>query len=88
MQGEAKEFMEFLWKEINRWDKQNLKENERKVLGAIKILLSDPDAIEIFNKKAIYLYIREITNLNTKQVLNNLNKFRLEYSNFKKKWIE
>ena len=85
---EAKEFMEFLWKEINRWDKQNLKENERKVLGAIKILLSDPDAIEIFNKKAIYLYIREITNLNTKQVLNNLNKFRLEYSNFKKKWIE
>jgi len=81
-----REFMEHLWKEIRRWDSQNLKENERKVLGAIKILLSDPDAIEIFNKKAIYLYIREITNLNTKQVLNNLNKFRLEYSNFKKKW--
>jgi len=83
-----REFMEHLWKEIHRWDKQNLKENERKVLEAIKILLSDPDAIEIFNKKAIYLYIREITNLNTKQVLNNLNKFRLEYSNFKKKWNE
>jgi len=85
---EQKEFMEFLWKEIHRWDKQNLKENERKVLGAIKILLTDPDAIEIFNKKAIYLYIREITNLNTKQVLNNLNKFRMEYANFKKKWNE
>ena len=81
-----KEFMDHLWNEISRWDKQNLKENERKVLEAIKILLSDPDAIEIFNKKAIYLYIREITNLNTKQVLNNLSKFRLEYSNFKKKW--
>jgi hypothetical protein len=85
---EQREFMEFLWKEIHRWDKQNLKENERKVLGAIKILLSEPDAIEIFNKKAIYLYIREITNLNTKQVLNNLNKFRTEYANFKKKWNE
>ena len=85
---ERREFMEFLWKEIHRWDKQNLKENERKVLGAIKILLSEPDAIEIFNKKAIYLYIREITNLNTKQVLNNLNKFRTEYANFKKKWNE
>ena len=83
---EWKEFLQHLWKEIERWDKQNLKENERKVLEAIKILLSDPDAIEIFNKKAIYLYIREITNLNTKQVLNNLNKFRSEYSNFKKKW--
>ena len=85
---EWEEFMQHLWKEIGRWDKQNLKENERKVLEAIKILLSDPDAIEIFNKKAIYLYIREITNLNTKQVLNNLNKFRLEYASFKKKWNE
>ena len=83
---EKKEFMEHLWEEIRRWEKQNLKENERKVLEAIKILFTDADAIEIFNKKAIYLYIREITNLNTKQVLNNLNKFRIEYGNFKKKW--
>tara|TARA_Y100000310_G_scaffold333749_1_gene411932 strand:- start:420 stop:1103 length:684 start_codon:yes stop_codon:yes gene_type:complete len=83
---EKKEFMEHLWKEIDKWENQNLKENERKILEAIKILFTDADAIEIFNKKAIYLYIREITNLNTKQVLNNLNKFRLEYGSFKKKW--
>jgi len=85
---EKKEFMDNLWTEIHIWDEQNLKENERKVLEAIKILLSDPDAIEIFNKKAIYLYIREITNLNTKQILNSLNRFRLDYRNFKKKWNE
>ena len=85
-QREKKEFLEHLWVEIKRWEKQNLKENERKVLEAIKILLTDAESIEIFNKKAIYLYIREITKLNTKQVLNTLNKFRLEYSNFKKKW--
>jgi|15BtaG_2_1085339.scaffolds.fasta_scaffold19256_3 hypothetical protein len=83
-----KEFMEHLWGEIRRWDKQNLKENERKVLEAIKILLSNPDAIEIFNKKAIYYDIREITKLNTKQVLNSLNKFRTEYFSFKAKWHE
>jgi len=81
-----KEFMEHLWNEIKKWEKQNLKENERKILEAIKILFADADTIEIFNKKAIYLYIREITNLNTKQVLNNLNKFRIEYASFKKKW--
>jgi len=85
---EKKEFMEYLWLEIQRWEKQNLKENERKILEAIKILFTDADTIEIFNKKAIYLYIREITNLNTKQVLNSLNKFRFEYANFKKKWNE
>jgi len=85
---EKKEFMAHLWGEIAKWEKQNLKENERKILEAIKILFTDADTIEIFNKKAIYLYIREITNLNTKQVLNNLNKFRTEYANFKKKWTE
>jgi len=87
-QRTKREFMEHLWKEIEKWEKANLKENERKILEAIKILLSDAETIEIFNKKAIYLYIREITNLNTKQVLNNLKRFRLEYSNFKTKWNE
>jgi len=85
---EWREYIEHLWKEIYRWEKQNLKENEVKVLKAIKILLAEPDVIEIFNKKAIYLYIREITNLNTKQVLNSLQRFRNDYSNFKKRWNE
>jgi hypothetical protein len=75
-----------LWEEIDTWDTGNLKENEKKVLEAIKILLSSPDDIEIFNKKAIYLYIREITGLNTKQVVNNLNKMRVKYRVFKGKW--
>jgi predicted RNA binding protein with dsRBD fold (UPF0201 family) len=80
--------MDHLWGEIRKWEAYNLKENEKKVLEAIKILFKDADNIEIFNKKAIYLYIREITNLNTKQVLNSLNKFRFEYGVFKKRWNE
>tara|TARA_Y100000296_G_scaffold86701_1_gene127416 strand:+ start:1233 stop:1934 length:702 start_codon:yes stop_codon:yes gene_type:complete len=83
-----REFWEFLWKEIETWDKITLKPNEKKVLEAVKILLSNPDSIEIFNKKAIYLYIREITGLNTKQVVNNLNKLREKYRSFKRKWTE
>jgi len=63
-----------------------IKENEKKVLDAIKILMENVDNIEIFNKKAIYLYLREITGLNTKQVVNNLNKMRVRYRVFKKKW--
>ncbi len=83
---EDREFWEHLWKEIESWDTGNLKPNEKKVYEAIKILLSNPDSIEIFNKKAIYLYLREITGLNTKQVVNNLNKLRNTYATFKKKW--
>jgi hypothetical protein len=56
------------------------------VLEAVKVLLHNIDDIEIFNKKAVYLYLRELTGLNTKQVVNNLNKLREKYRTFKYKW--
>ena len=85
---EDAEFWHFLWKEIDSWDTGTLKPNEEKVLNAVKELLSSCDEIEIFNKKAIYLYLRELTGLNTKQVVNNLNKLRIKYRQFKAKWNE
>ena len=85
---ENEEFWGSLWQEIDTWDAPNLKPNEKKVLEAIRILLSSSDNIEIFNKKAIYLYMREITGLNTKQIVNNLNKMRIKYRAFKVKWDE
>ena len=85
---EELEFWKSLWAEIESWDTGNLKENEKKVLEAIKILLDyiDEDKM-IYNKKAIYLYLREITGLNTKQIVNNLNKLRVKYRIFKKNWV-
>ena len=80
------EFWNSLDTEINTWDSFMLKENEKKVLMAVRILMDSADTIEIFNKKAIYLYLREITGLNTKQVVNNLNKLRKRYKTFKDKW--
>tara|TARA_R110001583_G_scaffold40052_1_gene128216 strand:- start:199 stop:750 length:552 start_codon:yes stop_codon:yes gene_type:complete len=83
----TKEFWSLLTKEVDSWENQEkMKENERKVLEAVKILMESCDDIEIFNKKAIYLYLREITGLNTKQVVNNLNKMRIKYRSFKIKW--
>lgn len=83
---EHDEFWGSLWGEIKEWGKMPMKTNEEKVYKAICILLENPDEIEIFNKKAIYLYIREITGLNTKQVVNNLNKLRSKYRVFKTDW--
>ena len=83
---EAREFWEHLWTEVESWDTGKLKENEKKVLEAVKILLENSEHIEIFNKKAIYLYLRELTGLNTKQVVNSLNKMRVQYRKFKKDW--
>ena len=81
-----KEFWMGFWEEVNSWETSNMKPNEEKVYEAIRLIFSNPDRIEIFNKKAIYFYIREITGLNTKQVVNNLNKMRIKYRVFKKKW--
>jgi DNA-directed RNA polymerase specialized sigma subunit len=83
---EHEEFFNFLKNEIDSWEHDKMKENEEKVLNAIRMLFDSADDIEIFNKKAIYLYMREITGLNTKQVVNNLNKMRVRYRVFREKW--
>jgi hypothetical protein len=80
------EFWQHLFDEIKDWENMKLKDNERKVLEAIKILFESVDEIEIFNKKAIYLYMREITGLNTKQIVNNLNRIRQRYRTFRSEW--
>jgi len=82
------EFWSSLYQEMEVWSEFSLKVNERRVLEAVQILFERSEDIEIFNKKAIYLYLREITGLNTKQVVNNLNKLRVKYRDFRKKWQE
>jgi hypothetical protein len=88
---ESREYQEFwdnFWEEVDGWAVLPMKENEKKVYESIRILMKNSEDIEIFNKKAIYLYIREMTGLNTKQVVNNLNKLRARYRDFKTKWDE
>ena len=80
------EFWQLLLSNLDKWETPNLKPNEKKVLQAVRILCQSVDDIEILNKKAIYLYLREITGLNTKQVVSNLNKIRERYKTFKSKW--
>ena len=85
---ENKEFWKFLKEEMSSWHEETLKQNERKVLKAVDVLFNSSEDIEIFNKKAVYLYLRELTGLNTKQVVSSLNKLRARYRNFKSDWNE
>ena len=82
------EFWQNLWVEMNSWESANMRPNEKKVYEAIKTIFSNADKLEIFNKKAIYLYLREITGLNTKQIVAQLNKMRVKYKSFKNYWEE
>ena len=80
------EYLILLKEEIKKWRTKFDKKQEKMVLEAIILLLNNPDLINIFNKKGIYLYIREITGLNTKQVVTNLSKIRKKYETFKRKY--
>ena len=81
-----KQRIEFLKKEMETWKVDFEKEKEKKVYDAVMILFDSVDDIEIFNKKAIYLYLREITGMNTKQIVSQLNKMRKRYREFQKDW--
>ena len=83
-----KEFWFKFKNNVATWEGAAVRANDKKVIQAVKILFEESENIEIFNKKAIYLYIREITGLNTKQVVSSLNKLRVKYRDFKKKWDE
>ena len=83
---EEEEFWTSFYKELSSWDTSQMKENDFKVYQAITILFESKEEIDIFNKKAIYLYLREITGLNTKQIVNSLKKFRKKYYSFKDGW--
>lgn len=82
------EKMECLKREMETWKVDFDKDKEKKVYDAVMVLFDSVDEIEIFNKKAIYLYLREITGMSTKQIVTQLNKMRKRYKEFKKDWDE
>tara|TARA_R110002072_G_scaffold8922_11_gene44206 strand:+ start:1388 stop:1927 length:540 start_codon:yes stop_codon:yes gene_type:complete len=85
---EQEEFMLNLKANMIDWQEDAKRPNDEMVLKAIQILLESAEEIEIFNKKAIYLYLRELTGLNTKQVVSSLKRIRNLYSDFRVDWLE
>ena len=81
-----KELIANLRKEMETWVVDFTTPAEKKVYDAVIVLFDSAEEIEIFNKKAIYLYLREITGMNTKQVVTQLNKMRKKYREFRDDW--
>lgn len=81
-----KEFWTHFYKELESWDSTRMSENELLVYNAIRQLFASVEDLDLLNKKAIYLYLREITGLNTKQIVSQLNKMRKRYRSFRKNW--
>lgn len=81
-----KEFFKVLFQNMAKWRKLLKRKQEQQVLDAIEFLLQNPNLITIFNKKAVFLYIKEMTNLTAKQVNHNLMNIKTMYEEFREKF--
>ena len=65
---------------VNYWDVQLeslfKRKPEREIAAAVVEVFRRSDSIENFNKKAIYLYIREMTNCKTQQITKVIGKMK------------
>ena len=86
---EKREFWAALLVFIKGLEKNNSiikNDNDKKIISSIEYMLENMDKLEILNKKAIYLYLREMTGLTTKQLAPTLRRIKAEYKNFIKEW--
>lgn len=81
-----KEFLTSLFKDMDKWRSLLKKKQEIQVLDAIVFLLQNPHLITIFNKKAVFLYIKEMTGLTTKQVNHNMTQLKIKYAKFRERF--
>jgi len=61
----------------------SLNKEDRLVLGVISDILENYDMFDIYNKKQLYLYIREATDLPSRKITKTISKLKIKYSQAK-----
>lgn len=88
-QSELSEFMRLM---INYWEsnvgKMFSKQRDLNIANAVIELFRNSDRIDAFNKKALYLYIREISNCKTQQITKIINKMKSYYVNITRSYLD
>jgi hypothetical protein len=56
------------------------KKTDQAIAGAVIELFRKRESIELYNKKALYIYVREMTNANTQQITKVIKTVREKYS--------
>jgi DNA-directed RNA polymerase specialized sigma subunit len=67
------------YRAMESWKDRLDKKKEVQVLEAIIFIMQNTDLIPIYSKKAVYLYLREITGLSTKQMVTHLKRIKVLY---------
>ena len=83
MEGFTDEIIEYFEDNISNMFKNKI---DMDVAYSIIELLKKRDEIENYNKKALYILIREMTNVKTSQITRVTNVFKKHYKNLLNKW--
>lgn len=76
-ESETREFIKLM---VEYWDKNIgklfTKERDLRIANAVVEIFRNADRIDVFNKKALYLYIREIADCHTQNITKVINKMK------------
>lgn len=78
------EMREFLTRLVDALEMRIRTENEKLTVEAIKIIIERLDEIDLLSKRAVLLYIREITGLSSKQLSIVLSSLKKHYRELRK----
>jgi len=86
------EMSDFIKLVIEFWEKNVnkifTKQRDLSIANAVVELFRNSDRIDAFNKKALYLYIREMAMCKTQQITKVINKMKQYHDNIQKSYLE
>lgn len=86
------EMSDFIRLIIEFWEKNVnkifTKQRDLNIANAVVELFRNSDRIDAFNKKALYLYIREMASCKTQQITKVINKMKQYQDNLQKSYLE
>ena len=81
-------FERFIEESYDELDTLFKKDNDKKIADAVLTLFSKRNDIEIFKKKALYIYIREITGEETPQLTKIINVLKEKFYSIHQQYVE
>ena len=82
------DFISGIIEEFDDWDsKDNYNKEDFAVLEIVNDILKNYHRFNIYNKKQLYVYIREATDLPSRKITKSLKKIKINYSDIKEDFI-
>lgn len=83
---ESEQFLQIFKKHLPIWREKFNKKHEQDMVDALMDMFDNADNIDIYKKKAIFLYLKEQTRMNSKQIAINLNKIKKKFDFLRAKY--